>query len=122
VAAHLPGVPRDATELLGDYPPYLPEAGELPPAFAPAVQAFLAQFPNPEQGPPLARRAIEQFTNPDGDELLITYSQIVAWFVRDALGAPNWRWLGLNAINAALTIIKYAPGRPPELVAFDQVS
>jgi probable phosphoglycerate mutase len=26
--------------------------------------------------------------------------------------APKWRWLGLNHCNAALTVVRYAPGRP----------
>ncbi|MFD8010515.1 hypothetical protein ACFV5C_09585, partial [Streptomyces sp. NPDC059762] len=32
---------------------------------------------------------------------------------RAALDAPEWRWMGLNHANAALTVIRYAPGRPP---------
>ncbi|MDX6330487.1 MAG: hypothetical protein QOI83_2870 [Streptomycetaceae bacterium] len=28
----------------------------------------------------------------------------------------RWRWIGLNQGNAALTVIRYAPGRPPAVL------
>lgn len=30
--------------------------------------------------------------------------------------APKWRWLGLNHGNAALTVIRYTPGRPASVL------
>lgn len=48
----------------------------------------------------------------DRHELVVTHNFLVAWLVRDAMHAPKWRWLGLNHGNAALTVIRYAPGRP----------
>jgi probable phosphoglycerate mutase len=39
--------------------------------------------------------------------------------VRDALDAPDARWLGLNAANCALTVIQYRPGVPPALISFN---
>lgn len=127
IATHLPDIPLHESELLGDYPPYLPTDGELPPRFAAAAHAHINHFPEPDltNGPWLARRAIERFTGPvepDRHELIVTHNQIVCWFARDALAAPNWRWLGLNAANAALTIITYRPGRPPELVTFNDLA
>ncbi|WP_232234675.1 hypothetical protein [Actinoplanes sp. N902-109] len=38
------------------------------------------------------------------------------------MGAPPERWLGLNTANCALTIIRYAPGRPAALVQFNDLA
>jgi broad specificity phosphatase PhoE len=52
----------------------------------------------------------------DGDdehhELLVTHNFLVGWLVRHAMDAPKWRWLSLRHCNAALTVIRYVPGRP----------
>lgn len=58
----------------------------------------------------------------DRHELVITHNFLIAWLVRQALDAPAWRWLGLNVCNAALTVIRYAPGRTPSLLAFNDMS
>ncbi len=58
----------------------------------------------------------------DIHEVLITHSYPIAWLVRDALGAPPVRWLGLNSANAALTVIEYRPGMPPAVVMFNEMS
>ncbi|MBT2365719.1 histidine phosphatase family protein, partial [Streptomyces sp. ISL-10] len=83
----------------------------------------LAQFPAEEcrNGPELAQKALAQFTDPvDGDEprheLIVTHNFLIGWLVRDALDAPKWRWMGLNHANAALTVIRYAPGRPASVL------
>ena len=47
---------------------------------------------------------------------------MLGWFVRDALDAPVWRWLGLNLANAGLTIIRYQPGQPAKLAGFNDVA
>ena len=52
----------------------------------------------------------------DRHELVVTHNFLVAWLVRDAMHAPQWRWLGLNHGNAALTVIRYAPGRPASVL------
>lgn len=36
--------------------------------------------------------------------------------MRAALDAPAWRWMALNHANAALTAIRYAPGRPSSVL------
>lgn len=125
VTESLPGVPVFSSELLADYPPYLPLASELPWAFAPAALAHLADYSVDERsgGPNLGARALAEFaTSEHRRDLLITHSQIVCWFVRDALGAPEWRWLGVNAANAGLTIIQYREYWPPSLVAFNDLA
>lgn len=42
----------------------------------------------------------------------MTHNFLVAWLVRAAHEAPEWRWMSLDHGNAALTVIRYAPGRP----------
>ena len=36
-----------------------------------------------------------------------------------ALAAPSWRWLGLNQMNCALSVIAYRAGLPPSLISFN---
>ncbi|MYR38397.1 histidine phosphatase family protein [Streptomyces sp. SID4944] len=115
------GIPLHRTELAGDYVPHFPHRDELPPESADFFLRFLEGTTpeEQEQGAALARRALDRFTGPvegeggeDRHELVVTHNFLVAWLVRDAMHAPAWRWLGLNHANAALTVIRYAPGRP----------
>jgi serine/threonine-protein phosphatase PGAM5 len=98
IAESLPGVPIGAAEELGDYLPPVPDA---PSAYAGLVERFA--IPSKEKR----------------HELIVTHNFLVAWFVRDALGAPPARWLGLNQGNCALTVIRYRPDRPPALITFN---
>jgi broad specificity phosphatase PhoE len=125
VAGSLPDVPVHESDLIGDYPPYLPLASELPWAFASAAQRYLEHFSVDERsgGPALGMRALAEFATAERRrDLLITHSQLVCWFVRAALDAPEWRWLGTNAANAALTIIEYREYWPASVICFNDVS
>ncbi|MDQ0984211.1 histidine phosphatase family protein [Streptomyces sp. V2I9] len=126
VGEHLPGAPLLRSEPAGDYIPYLPRREELPAESADGTLARLDGFPaaEREQGPGLAQEALARFTGTvEGDEprheLLVTHNFLVGWLVRDALEAPAHRWLGLNHTNAGLTVIRYAPGRPPALLLYN---
>ncbi|WP_329374811.1 histidine phosphatase family protein [Streptomyces sp. NBC_01483] len=126
VAERLDGVPHRRSEAAGDYLPYLPTREELPPEAADAWLKFLDQFTaeEREQGPGLAAAALADFTGPVvGDEprheLVVTHNFLVGWLVRAALDAPKWRWLGINHANAALTVIRYTPDRPPAVLLFN---
>jgi serine/threonine-protein phosphatase PGAM5 len=57
----------------------------------------------------------------DTHELIVTHNFLIAWFVRHALDAPPERWVGLNQGNCALTVILYRSGRPPSLMAFNDM-
>ncbi|WP_405814356.1 MULTISPECIES: histidine phosphatase family protein [unclassified Streptomyces] len=123
IGDQLTGVPVHLSEAAGDYVPYVPERSELPPESADFYLRFLdgASAEEREDGPGLARRAMDLFTGPmegeeDRHELVVTHNFLVAWLVRDAMHAPKWRWLGLNHGNAALTVIRYAPGRPASVL------
>ncbi|GAB1508345.1 histidine phosphatase family protein [Actinophytocola sp. KF-1] len=125
VSAALPDVPVTVSPLAGDYLPYAPTADELAPEFAPVALAHVADYTTlqHETGPGLAKRALAEFTAPvPRADLIITHSQIVTWFVRAALDAPAARWVGINAANAALTVIQYRQGWPPNLVVFNDQS
>ncbi|PWR08366.1 histidine phosphatase family protein [Micromonospora acroterricola] len=129
VAAALPGVPVYATELVGDHLPHDTEPAGLPPAYA----DFLAPFTVAERvdGPRVTAAAVRRFAGPAADdaggtgtlrELVVTHAFLIAWLVRHALDAPERRWLGLNPHNAGLTVIRYGPAGPPNLVAFNDVA
>ncbi|WP_409240383.1 histidine phosphatase family protein [Streptomyces sp. PA5.6] len=112
----------------GDYLPYIPRTEELPPETADATLERLARFPDAEreEGPALAAEALSRFTGPvpghtPRHELLVTHNFLTAWLVRAALDAPPARWLGLNHGNAALTVIRYTPGRPAALVLYNDM-
>ncbi|MFF7410099.1 histidine phosphatase family protein [Streptomyces lydicus] len=123
IGDRLEHAPLQVSEVAGDYVPYVPQRGELPEESADFYLRFLtgATDEEREHGPALARRALDLFTGPvDGEEdrheLVVTHNFLVAWLVRDAMHAPKWRWLGLNHCNAALTVIRYTPGRPASVL------
>ncbi|MFC7828633.1 histidine phosphatase family protein [Streptomyces sp. NPDC057375] len=124
VADELTGVAPHVSDIAGDYVPHVPEPAELPPESADRYLSFLAGVTDEERrhGTELARRALRRFTGPvtegseDRHELVVTHNFLVAWLVRDAMYAPKWRWLGLEHGNAALTVIRYTPGRAASVV------
>ncbi|MEV4431856.1 histidine phosphatase family protein [Streptomyces sp. NPDC049585] len=129
IGEHLEGAVVRADEVAGDYVPYFPGREELPADCADHLLDFLSQSTaeDRQHGPGLAQRALERFTGPvaggeERHELVVTHNFLIGWLVRDALDAPAWRWLGLNHGNAALTVIRYAPGRPSSVVMFNDMS
>lgn len=129
VSEQFDGASLSVSAAAGDYVPYVPDRDELPTDSATAFVRFLETVTVEEaaEGRAFAAQAIEQFTGPvagdrDRHELVITHNFLVAWLVRHALDAPAWRWLGLNFGNAALTVIRYAPARPPSLLVYNDMS
>ena len=59
---------------------------------------------------------------PDGHELLITHNFVIAWFVREVLEAPTWRWMTINQAHCGLTVLAQRPGRPWTLVAHNDLA
>ncbi|MFC7220339.1 histidine phosphatase family protein [Streptomyces polyrhachis] len=123
------GPPVRSLDAAGDYVPYFPARDELPAKSAAAFLPFLADASDEdrEQGPRLAREALRRFSGPvagerERHELVITHNFLIGWLVRAAMGARPWRWLGLNSPNAALTVIRYAPGRPAALLLLNDMS
>jgi probable phosphoglycerate mutase len=129
VGEQLDGVSITSSPAAGDYVPYVPERHELPTDSAEVFLRFLALVTEEEAvaGRELAEQARELFTglvagDTDRHELVVTHNYLVAWLVRLALDAPAWRWLGLNVGHTALTVIRYAPGLPPSLLTFNDMS
>ncbi|WP_328651914.1 histidine phosphatase family protein [Micromonospora sp. NBC_00330] len=129
VAKSLLDVPVYETELAGDHLPHDTDPAGLPSAYA----EFLTQFSAAERvdGPRVTADAVRRFAGPvaegpaDGEpvrELVVTHSFLIAWLVRHALDAPQWRWLGFNSHNAGLTVIRYSAAGPPNLVAVNDVA
>ena len=122
IAACIPGVPVSASDLAGDYLPSDPAPDDLPPSYASFVAGFSAA--ERAQGSRLAAAAIDRFTQAgpgDGDnhELIVTHNFLIGWLVSQAMAAPSWRWLGLNQMNCALSVIAYRAGLPPALISFN---
>ena len=125
IAGWLPGVPLAESAVVGDYIPADLDPAGLPPSYARLVGSFTVT--ERAAGAALAQAAIEQFAGapageePAGDvhELIVTHNFLIGWFIRHALHAPDWRWIGLNQQNCALTVILYRPGLPPSLVSFN---
>jgi probable phosphoglycerate mutase len=55
-------------------------------------------------------------------ELLITHNFVIAWFVREVLQAPEWRWMTLNQAHCGLTVIAQKQGRPWTLVSHNDMA
>lgn len=126
VHGRLDGVDLRMSKAAGDYIPYMPEPGEITAESGADTVARLAEFPAEERelGPALAQEALDRFTGPvEGSEprheLVVTHNFLVGWIVRAALDAPKWRWVALNHANAALTVIRYAPGRPASVLLYN---
>lgn len=134
IAGYLPGVPVQESDVAGDYLPSAPGPGQLPPAYAKVVSSYSITERN--EGSALAAAAIDRYAGTpaeqgtadqptaerDSYELLVTHNFLIGWFVRHALEAPDWRWIGLNQQNCALTVILYRPGMPDALVSYNDVS
>jgi probable phosphoglycerate mutase len=128
VAEQLVDVPLQRSETAGDYLPYIPGPEEVPAQFAGLVSRLLtgSTARERERGPALARQALEHFTGPANNgtrhELVITHNFLIGWLLRAALDAPKWRWMGLNHCHSALTVIRYAPDRPPSVLVTNDMS
>jgi broad specificity phosphatase PhoE len=125
IAGGFPGVPVTASELAGDYMP--PDGGPSGGPDLPA--AFVASCTPAERarGRALAPAARDRFFRPgpasaDAHELVVTHNFLIGWLVSQALAGPEWRWLGLNQMNAALTVIACAEGEPPRLISFNDAA
>jgi serine/threonine-protein phosphatase PGAM5 len=127
IAGWLPGVPLAESAVVGDYIPADLDPAVLPPSHARLVNGYT--IAERSEGAARARTAIEQFAVPPGEgpaddahELIVTHNFLIGWFIAHALQAPDWRWIGLNQQNCALTVILYRRGLPPALVSFNDAA
>lgn len=126
LASPVPAMELDAA---GDYVPHVPSPDEVDPEDRAGVMAFLADVSPAEaaRGAELAAEAIRLLTGPgriedDSHHLVVTHAFTIGWLVRQACGAPPWRWLGLDNGHAALTVLRCSTDRPPTLVVFNDMS
>lgn len=121
VADRLPSVDPRPSPLLFDCIP----TGKTPDI--PAVyEAFFRAYTEAEAEAGAAQMAdaVAEFLvrKPDGHELLITHNNVISWFVREVLGAAEWRWLTLNQAHCGLTVLAQRPGRPWSLASHNDLA
>ncbi|MCS3441549.1 histidine phosphatase family protein [Microbacterium phyllosphaerae] len=112
IAARLPSVDPEPTALLFDCVP-TGMTEETPAAYEPFFGSITeAEL---EAGRAQMFDAVNEFlVRKPGDvhEVLITHNFVISWFVREVLGAPEWRWMTLNQAHCGLTVIAQKQGRP----------
>ncbi len=121
VARRLPAVAPRASSLLFDCVP----TGVTPDT--PAVyEPFFGSYTDDETDAGRAQMAdaVGEFLarKPDTHELLITHNFVIAWFVREVLQAPDWRWLTINQAHCGLTVLAQRPGRPWTLLSHNDLA
>ncbi|WP_418059472.1 histidine phosphatase family protein [Pimelobacter simplex] len=130
-----PDVPVGVLAAAGDYVPHVPTPDDLDgldglaPEHRAALQDSLADVSPTEatEGAALAAEALRLLAGPedgpdDGHHLVVTHAFTIGWLVAHACAAPAWRWWRLNHGHAALTVLRYAPDRPPSLVVFNDMT
>ncbi len=117
----MPALTSTPSSLLMDCIPSGPTP-DMPHAFEPFFGSVTPE--QIEAGEAQMADAVAEFLAPameDRHDLLITHNFVIAWFVREVLGAPSWRWLGLNQANCGLTIIRVRSAKPPVLVTHNDL-
>lgn len=112
ISARLPSVDPQPTALLFDCVP-TGMTDDTPSAYEPFFGSITdAEI---EAGGAQMYDAVNEFLvrkNGDVHEVLITHNFVISWFVREVLGAPEWRWMTLNQAHCGLTVIAQKQGRP----------
>ncbi|MEJ1089899.1 histidine phosphatase family protein [Microbacterium sp. Mu-80] len=121
VAARLPSVDPQPSALLFDCVP----SGMTDDAPA-AYESFFGSVTDAEidAGSAQMADAVGEFLrrrNGEVHEVLITHNFVIAWFVREVLGAPDWRWMTLNQAHCGLTVIAQKQGRPWTLLSHNDL-
>ena len=122
VKEHMPSLRPEPSALLFDCVP-TGMTEETPTAFEPffgsvteaEIEAGRAQ---------MADAVSEYLVRKRGEvhELLITHNFVIAWFVREVLQAPDWRWMTLNQAHCGLTVIAQKQGRPWTLLSHNDMA
>jgi probable phosphoglycerate mutase len=122
VAERLPSVSPQASALLFDCIP-TGMTPETPAVFEPFFGSITeAEI---EAGRAQLADAVGEFlVRKQGDvhELLITHNFVIAWFVREVMQAPEWRWMSLNQAHCGLTVLAQKQGRPWTLVSHNDLA
>lgn len=121
IAERLPAVDPEPSALLFDCVPS-GITDETPAAY----ESFFGAVTDAEieAGSAQMADAVSEFlVRKQGDvhEVLITHNFVISWFVREVLGAPEWRWMTLNQAHCGLTVIAQKQGRPWTLLAHNDL-
>jgi probable phosphoglycerate mutase len=119
VAERLPSVEPKPSALLFDCIPSGPGAD------MPRTTGSSGRSPRPTSKRGLLRwPTLWEFLvrKPDAHELLITHNFVIAWFVREVLDAPDWRWMTINQAHCGLTVLSQRPGRPWTLASHNDLA
>ena len=122
VAAKMPALEPEPSALLFDCIPSGP-AAETPSAYDPFFRSVTDE--EIDAGRAQMADAVAEYlrsSREDRHELLITHNFVIGWFVREVLGAPDWRWVSINQANCGLTVLSQKPGRPWSLVAHNDLA
>ncbi|GAA1639899.1 histidine phosphatase family protein [Microbacterium flavum] len=121
VAGRLPSVVPEPSALLFDCIPSGPEPG-MPAAY----DGFFGSITEADidAGSAQMADAVSEFLvrKPGSHELLITHNFVIAWFVREVLDAPDWRWMTINQAHCGLTVLAQRPGRPWTLASHNDLA
>lgn len=111
IAETIEGVETQPSSLLLECVPTGVVAG-MPEAYAPFFGSYSEA--DTDAGRAQMSDAVADFmgVNRAGTELLVTHNFVIAWFVREAMLSPEWRWLAINQANCGLTVLHQQSGRP----------
>jgi len=121
IAQRLPSLVPQSSPLLMDCIPS-GRAPETPSAYDPFFGSVTEE--DIDAGRAQMEDAVAEFLQPrrsQRHDLLITHNFVIAWFVREVLGAPDWRWVGINQAHCGLTVLQQKPGRPWTLVTHNDL-
>jgi len=121
VAERLPAVTPEPSSLLFDCIPTGPTP-DMPAVYEPFFGSYTEA--DIDAGAAQMADAVSEFLvrKTDAHELLITHNFVIAWFVREVLDAPQWRWMTINQANCGLTVLAQRPGRPWTLVSHNDLA
>lgn len=121
VAERLPSITPQPSSLLFDCIPSGPEP-DMPAVY----ESFFGAYTEAEIEAGRAQMAdavAEHLVRgPARHELLITHNFVIAWFVREVLDAPAWRWMTINQAHCGLTVLAQRAGRPWTLVSHNDLA
>ncbi len=122
IARHVAGVTPEASALVDDRTPVPDDWSTVPVRYHELLRAVPAA--EADVGGRLLQRTVTELGrvgDADRTVIVVTHAFVIGWFVRHALDAPWWRWIGLNPDNSSLTTVRFHDDRPPQLLAFNDL-
>jgi broad specificity phosphatase PhoE len=122
IAERLPSIDPQPSSLLFDCIPSGPSP-EMPPIFEPFFGGVSEEEIDAGRAQMGDATAMFLSRKPQAShELIITHNVVIAWFVREVMEAPEWRWMTLNQANCGLTVLAQRTGRPWVLVSHNDLA